>query len=380
MHVALIINALEAGGAERVISLMSNYWVERGVRVTLFTFDDGKKPPHYVIREGVQRQPLDIDGATYKLSDALRANVRRLKTLRRAIKAAQPDIVISFLDQTNILTVLSTRGTGIPAVISERNNPAEHFIPRVWRVLRRVVYPLAEHHVFQNERVSSYYGNMVRRKAAIIPNPVLKPAVKITGEVSHPRPGKKIIGVGRLERQKGFDLLIKAFARIAERQPGWQLEIWGQGSCREALQQEIEANGLSGRVTLKGMSRTIHEELVKADIFVMASRFEGFPNALCEAMTCGLAVISADCMYGPREIIRPEIDGLLVPPENVEELAEAMNRLMSNGEERRQLGLRAQEITDRFGLPVIMKQWDELLEKVLAETKGLAKPLGEIKA
>jgi glycosyltransferase involved in cell wall biosynthesis len=170
--------------------------------------------------------------------------------------------------------------------------------------------------------------------------------------------------MGRLVKQKGFDFLLQAFARCKDIHPEWSLVILGEGEERNDLESMREALGLEGRVEFRGRVKEPATILRQADLFVMSSRFEGFPLALIEAMACGLPVISTDCPTGPSEIIRNEIDGLLITPNNVEVLANAMDRLMANQSERNILGARAVGVVERFGVEQVMNMWDHLIDEV----------------
>ncbi len=171
--------------------------------------------------------------------------------------------------------------------------------------------------------------------------------------------------MGRLVPLKGFDKLIAAFCTIAERRPTWDLEIWGEGPERPRLEQLQKGCAFQHRIHLPGITTSPHEMLRSADIFVLSSEYEGFPMALCEAMACGLPVISFDCATGPREIISHQQDGILVPPGDVESLAKAMAQLMASPSDRTRLGGQAMRILERFGPETVLKQWDALLSHIL---------------
>ena len=368
MRLTLIISSLSAGGAERVVTLMANYWADKGRSITLLTFDDGTLPPFYALDARVHHRALAIASDSTHTLAALWSNLRRVRRLRSAIRASRPDGVISFLDRVNILTLLATRGLKIPVVVMEQAHPGSYPIGRAWERLRNWTYPRAERVVAVTARALDYFSPRIKARACVIPNPAVS-----DGEANEPpsdqfltRPS--VIAVGRLIQLKGHDLLLQAFSQLKDRHSTWTLTILGEGPSRAQLESLRHQLGIADRVHLPGSVQSPYSFLRQADLFVMTSRFEGFPLALCEAMACGLAVISTDCPSGPREIIRDGVDGILVPNEDVEALAEAMGRLMSDEEERRRLGLRAREVTERFGLKKVMAMWEELLGQLVRES------------
>jgi GalNAc-alpha-(1->4)-GalNAc-alpha-(1->3)-diNAcBac-PP-undecaprenol alpha-1,4-N-acetyl-D-galactosaminyltransferase len=366
MRCTLVIYSLSSGGAERVISTMANYWATNGWKVTLMTFDDDTAVPFYPLDSQVLHQPLGIAGYSANPIVAVWNNLRSARILGTAIKNSNPHVVISFLDRTNIITLLATRSLNIPVLVPERNDPATLAPDKIWNMLRQWTYPLADRIVVQTHRAAEFFPAKLQNRIFVMPNPVILPPVTRSGAAQLPG-DRHLIAVGRLVYQKGFDLLLQAFAQLKERYPEWTLTILGEGELRAQLESLCNELGLGDRVHLLGRVKNPHEYLTQADIFVMSSRFEGFPNALCEAMVCGLPVISTDCPNGPREIIRDGIDGILVPTEDIPALAAAMERLMSNERERQQLAAVAPELATRFSLEKVMLMWESLIQTVIQE-------------
>lgn len=366
MRCTLIIHSLTAGGAERVITRMANYWAAKGWQINLLTFDDGHKP-FYDLDAQIFHIPLGIAGSSPNQIVGLWNNLTRIQALRTAIVKSQPNVVISFMHKTNEIVLLATRWLKIPVIVSERIDPVRHSTGRIWGQLRQWTYPLADRVVVQTKRAGDYFSSKLQKRICVIPNPVLLPPYET--ELSDKLLGERsLMAIGRLVPQKGFDLLLEALAKLKDRYPEWTLTILGEGELRSQLEYLRHELGLDDRVHLLGRVKKTHEFLKQADIFIMSSRFEGFPNALCEAMACGLPVISTDCPNGPREIIRDGVDGILVPNEDVSALATAMERLMSDEKERQSLGDRAKEVTGKFGLEKVMVMWESLINEAIEES------------
>lgn len=362
MRATLVIFSLVAGGAERVMATMANYWAEKGWTVNLLTLDSGAAPPFYPLHADVHHRPLGLASISTSLLQGLGNNIRRVRKLRAAIRETKPDVVISLMTESNIRTLLATMGLRVPVIVQEQNDPYRSNLGRGWDLLRHRTYRWATHVVVLAERSLNYFSPGVRKRARVIPNPAM-----VVGQPRKPFAGdarqKTVIAMGRLVPQKGFDFLLDAFARVAGRHPAWSLEILGEGPLRGELEAQAVSLGLGDRVRMPGVTKEPHDKLRLADLFVMSSRHEGFPLSLCEAMGCGLPAISFDCPTGPREIIRDGIDGVLVPAENVGALSDAMDQMMSDQQRRESLAARAPEVLERFGLTKVMGMWEALIEE-----------------
>ena len=399
MKILLVISSLSGpGGAERVVSMMANHWVEEaGWEVTVATFDGGEEPSFYALSSAVKHEPLNAaqhpSGLVKSVSDTKRrikvlqrssivqrasqfigrilSTSRRTEVLRQYFEATSPDVVISFITETNVVALLSGLRAGLPVIVSERNNPAYQLCDVRTRRLRRRLYPRASAVVCQTQQILDFFGPGLSRNGLVIPNPVMQwdddaavPEITLPG-------GKLLFAVGSMSEQKiyqkGFDLLVTVFSDLARKHGDWNLVILGDGLGREALRRQVEEVGLCDRVYLPGNVKNVHSLLVKGELFVLSSRYEGFPNVLCEAMACGLPVVSFDCPTGPRDIVRDGVDGLLVDAEDALALEKGLDGLMSDREMREQMGARAREVVDRFSVEKVMGMWEELVLRCVHE-------------
>lgn len=358
----IIISELSAGGAQRVVSILANYWANKGWDVTILCFDDGGKPPFYPLDPKVTCLPLNIAQKSVSLIDAISNNINRILVLRKALRKNPSQPVISFISETNILALFAGMGLGRPIIVSERVDPNFSCRNQWWKTLRNRTYPLASKVVLQMNSSISCFSSKIQRKITVIPNPVIKPDLDEEYPRNHSEK-KVLLAMGRLAEQKGFDLLLRAFAEVSPKFSDWTLHIWGEGSLKKSLEQMRDQLNLHDKVQLPGLTTKPNEIMRMADIFVMSSRYEGFPNVLVEAMVCGLPVISFAC-HGPKDLIRDGVDGVLIPPEDVPALASGLEKLMNDEEKRRQLSVRSTEVLERFGLEKVTAKWESLLSEI----------------
>ncbi|HCK69589.1 MAG TPA: glycosyltransferase family 4 protein [Nitrospina sp.] len=364
-RLTFVIHQISAGGAERVLTLLANELCKKGWSVTLLTFDSGSEPVFFELHSGVQHWPLSLmreQGGWWK---AIKVHFLRPWVLRRAIRKSRPDAVIAFLERMNILTLMATIGLKIPVIVSERNHPVFN-TSKFLSLSRQAVYKMSACLVLQTHDAGAFFSSSIPK--SVIPNPILVPeypAPVLKSEAS----SQTLVAMGRLCSQKGFDFLLNAFAPLGNKFPEWVLEIWGEGAQRGNLENLRDELGLRERVRFPGLTKEHYKTMAEADIFVLSSRYEGFPNVLGEAMACGLPVVSFDCPSGPSEMIQDGVNGLLVPPENIQELSSSLERLMASVELRNTLGEQARKITESYSLDKIVQSWEELIGEVVNEQK-----------
>lgn len=360
MHLLLVISSLGGGGAERVMSLLANGWTASGVQVTLATFESSTGD-FYPLEGSISRRSFNDESLDHKT--ILPGSIRRTRWLRKVMQQVRPDVVISFTDRTNVLALLAAQGLDVPVIVSERVDPTMYDPGQIWRIGRRLTYPGATAIVVQTREIQQWaYRRFPGSPTVIIPNPA--PDLVPSGAQS---PLPQIIAAGRLTHQKGFDLLLDAFSQVASRNPDWNLKILGEGEARSKLEAQIRRLGLAGRATLAGHCSDAIDQIAASSIFVLSSRFEGFPNVLVEAMSTGRAVVATACRSGPADLVEHGINGLLVPPEDVSALASAMGRLMANPRDRICLGSAARAIQERLSLRNILEQWNVLIQNCCSQ-------------
>lgn len=355
--VGFLISTLTSGGAERSLVNLSGELAARGLEVVVLTYSDSTSD-FYTLDKRVKRIDLGLMQKSGNKLIAVINNFRRIITVRAALKEQQCDVVASFMDATNVTTVLASIGLSSRVVISERIHPGFHQVGRAWALVRKYVYGLADEVVVQTQQIAHWVRDNTNAKSiAVIPNFLINTEVQ-----THPSCVSRytrIIAAGRLNQQKGFDLLIDAFHLIAE-QPamaGWTLDIFGEGPEREALQGQIHQLGLENRVRLLRRSEQLTTEMQVSEVFVLSSINEGFPNVLLEAMREGCAVCGFASVSGVPELIEDKESGLLLEVRTQEALSKALLMLCADANLRQKLSTGAQQHVRRFDVENIIPLW-----------------------
>jgi len=364
----LVIGGLGGGGAERIMSGLTNAWAAKGWNITMTTLTADNSDDFYLVSPVVKRLCLSRRVERNTIIAKILEATREILLLRGAIKRTKPDFILSFLDITNVMTIAAALGTSTRVIVSERIDPSQyHDLPRPWALLRHMLYPFANLVVVQTESVAKFVRATYRCRSVVIPNFIRSlPSLSLDRE-------PLVLSVGRLEIQKDFKILIRAFAEIHNQFPHWRLQIIGAGPEQQSLLTHIAELGLKNCASILPPTRDIESWMARAGIFVLPSRCEGFPNVLLEAMGMGAPVISTDCPSGPAEIIREGFDGYLVPVGDIEALSARMKSLMSNQGDRTRLGNNARKVQERFSEDRIIPLWESVCLMTVAQraTHGL---------
>ena len=389
-HICLYIGSLQKGGAERVMTHLAEYLYGEGWKVTFVT--TYFRPPEYELEHALwdaetgipygkeeetvswgsghteQAEPNGIyriysDPAKEELEHGrIRGFLARYRRLRNIWKQEKPDVILSFIGYNNSFAVLTSRGLGIPVVVSVRSNPAYEYDTGKLRIPAFFFFRQASGIVLQTHEAAEFFPKGIQKKSVILPN-------AINPDFIHPRyegeREKRVVSVGRLDHNKNQNYLIRQFARAHKRHPEYTLHLYGDGPARKEFEQLAEELGIADAVVFEGLVSGVREKIEKSSIFVLSSRSEGMPNALLEAMGAGLACISTDCPCGgPRDLIRDGENGFLVPVEDKasgDELADRMLRLMDDPQLADRMGREAARVQESYSPEKINGQWKDYL-------------------
>ncbi|WP_040281882.1 glycosyltransferase family 4 protein [Psychroserpens damuponensis] len=354
--IAFVIASLASGGAERVISNLSNDLIEK-FEIVIITFE--KSTPFYTLDKRIKVIPcLNSIIQPSSFIQSFKLNYNLTKRIYQILKSEQVNIVIGFITSANILATIAAKFYRIPCIISERNNPIIEDVPKFWVLLRKFIYPIANKVVLQTKGVKKIYDNKIdAHKIHILPNPISSELTQLRDSSVYKE--NLILTVGRLDKNKCQEDLIKAFSSINVE--NWNLLIIGEGHKKQELTNLINSLNLGDKIKIISKVKNIDEYYNKASIFVFTSKTEGFPNALLEAMHFGLPCISTDCDFGPSDLINDGENGFLVPVNQEVILSQRLQQLMCNKELRDKFSSQSKLSTDNYQSKKVVKQWEDLI-------------------
>lgn len=350
-----MIGQLSSGGAERVLCSLANHMAKKN-EVEIITFAHPASKPFYPLDKTISIRQLGIYKERPKLLKRLWGILVRLIRLRFCLRSSVGPVV-SFMTETNIAVLCMSLGCNRSVVIAERTNPFHHKLPLFVHWLRLITYRWAKKLVVQTPSTACFFPGFLQNKISTIPNPVQKPSTQYSVAVHV----KRIVTIGRMDRYKDHTTLIKAFAQVVQTYPALTLHIYGEGPERKNLEAFIKHLHLGKKVFLPGVIKDVEKHLAEADLFIFPSQYEGFPNALCEAMAVGVPTIASACS-GNVDVVRDQVDGLLFPVGDQERLEQLMVRLIENRGKRKKLSSKAKEVSDRFSAERVFDRWEKVID------------------
>jgi glycosyltransferase involved in cell wall biosynthesis len=354
------------GGAERVLSFVVNGLVERGHEITLLTFDERGLDTFYQLDHNIKRVSLGIGHAEKKAG--LFETIARMRAIRRVVQVRKPDIIVPFMHSMFIPTAFALIGVNVPIIASEHIVPMHYKKKRHEFLLLILSSFCVQRITVLSETVKKMYPSFVRKKMVVMPNPVYINQEDMSLENSDPT-RKIILNVGRLSDQKDQKTLIRAFAKIADKYPEWDVRIVGEGEHRDFLHNLINELNLTTRVHLIGTTHNIAQEYKIAQIFAMPSKYESFGLATAEAMSFGIPAVGFIECAGTNEIVEHQKNGILAKrsKNHIQNYSEALEILIKNKRLRKKLGKKAKNDIIRYQPSLIVDRWDNLIQDIHAK-------------
>jgi glycosyltransferase involved in cell wall biosynthesis len=356
-----------AGGLERMIISIMNALSSRH-EISLLTWDNDRASTFYPMEEHISWYRLNIGDPSFKAG--LGTILARLRKVRPLVNEIAPDLIVCFQGGSFRSMQLYTMGLKIPLIAAERTSPSLYDHANSWRMrfLEHQSFRFARVITIQFERYRNLYPPYLRSQMVTIPNPVPQARRLARPDETGPSGRWRLLSVGRLGYQKNFSILIEAFARLAERFPDWDLRIVGEGEDRIALETQIaQRPELKDRITLPGAISAVDQEYASAHLFCLPSLWEGFPNALAEALAHGLPSVGFASCDGIPDLIEAGRNGALVKGDrNAAALAEALAPLMADAEKRANLGKNAVVSVAGYQPEEVFAQWDKLFQECVA--------------
>jgi GalNAc-alpha-(1->4)-GalNAc-alpha-(1->3)-diNAcBac-PP-undecaprenol alpha-1,4-N-acetyl-D-galactosaminyltransferase len=364
MNIMFLVSSLQFGGAERVATVLCNEF-SRNHDVTLVATYGGLDPSVFDVDPAIKLHYLGHKYPCWAGQSA--GSIPRLMKLRYLFKSCKPDVVVSFLPNVNVMAVLANIGLNIPLIISERSDPEYFPMSRFWKIMCKYSYYYADMLTVQTDAVAKKAFRIFNLPplVRVVPNPI--PSSLLDVQPSQKTEKRNILCLGRLMPSKQFDHVINAFSKIASSAPAWELHILGEGPAKAKLQELVLNLGLTDKVKFFGSVVHPYSQLAACDIFAMASLFEGFPNALLEALALGRPTVVYDCPSGPADITVHGSIAKLIPLNAEHEFSLALEELIRDENMRLLLGERARNsVLERYALSSVVEHWYQLIAEAIA--------------
>lgn len=420
-HIAMYIGSLQKGGAEHVMVNLAEYFWSRGYHVTLVTtyiasneyevahaawkvigsdtdkpngkiynnmdfdkhYDKGLSPkidhnvdmlqasivdkpgqkvlvdPHGGIEGGIDRIFSDIDDSGLSRLGAFK---KRFDTLKNIWKDIKPDLILSFIGKNNLMAIMTAKSLHIPVVVSVRAKFEMEYPSKAMRLAMRYTFPKAAGVVLQSRGASMQLPESIKKKTVVLPNSINPDFIR---DMFKGDRDKTIVTVGRIDENKNHKLIIDAFNKIRNEYPDYELHIYGDGPDRDKLFRYAGAKGLNDKVIFEGSVTDVADKIQASSMFVLASDMEGMPNALIEAMSLGIPCITTDCMYDTSELVKDNINGIVIPKGDMDAMAEAMKKLIDDHEYAARLGNSASRIKEEVAPDVINRKWEDYFQSIM---------------
>ncbi len=374
MRIVYIIKYIaQLGGLDRVMSYKMNYLAQHGHEVYLITYEQGSHPISFPLDDRIEHTDVDVRFFTRHgggLIKRVRQYFEMRKTFKKRIcakvKEIDPDVIVTLTDSYTLLDILmKIPGRAYRVIEShvERNSFQKRFDFKGKPVLYQAA-SLFDRYITRQIKRANCLVTLTQHDADAWPElkfvKVIANPLSYVPETCSTLGNKQIISVGRLEWQKGYDLLLEVWKKVHTVHPDWTLSVFGDGFHRESLEKKTREYGLEGSLKWEHATPHIFDRYLESSLYVMSSRYEGFGLVLTEAMSCGVPCISFNCPFGPSDIIKDGEDGLLVPANDVQRMADSICRLIEDEPLRKSMGEKALHNVQRYAPQNIMQHWEVL--------------------
>lgn len=371
MKILFMIPRLTYSGAPKMMAWVANQMAARGHDIHLVTFFSEEQAR--ILHEGIAVHSLKVMQSENRLVRNTTGMIKTIIRLHKQVRQLKPDIVVSFLDSVGYVYLpMGAFLTKSKFIVSERVDPYS-YRGKMAR-LRFGLMKFAHGCVFQTEGARKFFEpyKKIFDRSTVIPNPVVVSETVWSLQKNIPsyeERDKRIVAVGRLSiSQKRQDVLLESFKLFHEAHPEYKLSIYGDGADKEKIQTLIDKMGLSECAVLEGRTNRVEEEIAHAAAFVLASDFEGIPNALIEAMSIGVPSVSTNCSPGGAALlIQDGENGFLVPCGDANAIAEKLSRIIGSKEISERFSEHGPLIIDEFSESIIADKWEEYFERIRSE-------------